>query len=269
MAAPLLTLNDGQTLPWIGFGTYPLRGNAGHAAVKAALTTGFRLLDSAVNYRNEVEVGRAIREFIAETGTSRDEIVVQTKIPGPRHAYADAIQACQDSVELLGLERIDVVLLHSPNPTIDAYRECWKALVDLRGRGVVRSIGVSNVAAPQLATLIDDSGVVPAIGQIDMHPYSPHAETRAEFARLGIVGESWSPLGGETSAFSEPAVSEAATARGVTPAQIVLRWHLQSGSVPLPMSAMVAQQREYLDVFGFELTPTEMAEITALRPVVR
>lgn len=266
--APVLTLNDGRTLPWIGFGTYPLRGDAGHAAVKAALTTGFRLLDSAVNYRNEVEVGRAVREFIAETGTPREEIVVQTKIPGPRHGYADAIQACQDSVELLGLDYIDVVLLHSPNPATGIFRECWRALVELRGSGLVRSIGISNVAAPQLATIVADSGVVPAIGQIDMHPYRAQAETREEFARLGIVSQSWSPLGGQTSAFNEPVVAEAAADRRVTPAQIVLRWHLQSGSVPLPMSAMVAEQREYLDVFGFELTPREMAEITALRPPV-
>jgi diketogulonate reductase-like aldo/keto reductase len=264
MNAPLLTLNDGHPLPWIGFGTYPLRGSAGHVAVRAALESGFRLLDAAANYRNEVEVGRAVREFLTETRIPRDEVFVQTKVPAGRHDYDDAIEACDDSLALLGLDRIDVVLLHAPDPATDAYRDAWRALVDLRARGVVRSLGVSNVTAQQLATIVADSGVVPAVGQVAMDPYSQQHPMRSEFARLGIVTQSWGPLGGAAPALAEPAVAGAAAAHGVTPAQVVLRWHLQQRSVPLPMSTEFAQQREFLDVFRFALTDAEFAGISAL-----
>jgi diketogulonate reductase-like aldo/keto reductase len=264
MTAPMLTLNDGHPLPWIGFGTYPLRGPAGQASVRTALDTGFRLLDAAANYRNEVEVGRAVREFLDETRTPRDEVFVQTKVPGGRHTYGDAIEACEDSLALLGLDRIDVIVLHAPDPTTDAYRDAWRALVDLRARGVVRSLGVSNVTTQQLTAIVADSGVVPAIGQIEANPYSQQGPMRSEFARLGIVTQSWRPLGGENPALAEPAVVAAAAAHGVTPAQVVLRWHLQQGSIPLPMSPAFARQRDYLNVFGFALTDAELAGISAL-----
>ncbi len=263
MTAPLLTLNDGHPLPWIGFGTYPLRGEPAFTSIKAALQNGYRLLDGAVNYRNEVEIGRAAREFLA-AGGERDEIVVQTKVPALRHSYDDTTQVCQDSVALLGLERLDVVLLHAPNPMAETYRDGWRALVDLRNQGVVRSIGISNFTIPQLNAIVEDTGVVPAVGQIDMHPYSTLYPMRVEFARLGIVTQSWRPLGGELPVLTAPPVADAAAAHAVTPAQAALRWHLQSGSVPLPMATAVAQQREFMDVFGFELSEDEMAAITAL-----
>lgn len=264
MTIPQFAMNDGHPMPWIGFGTYPLRGEPGHAAVRAALENGYRLVDTAVNYRNEVEVGRAVREFLAETGVAREEVMIQTKIASPRHAYDDAKQACQDSLELLGLDRIDVLLLHAPGPGSGVYREGWRALVDLQQSGAVRSIGVSNFSAAQIATIIEDSGVVPAINQIEVRPSSTQSELRAEHARLGIVTQSWSSLGCDDCSFSEPAISNAATDHRVTPPQVVLRWQLQQGIVPLPMSADVAQQRVYLDVFGFELVEEEMAAISAL-----
>ncbi len=264
MTSPEFTLNDGHTMPVIGFGTYPLRGDPGYAAVRAALNNGFRLLDTAVHYHNEVEVGRAVREFLDGTVIPRDELTIQTKIANQHHAYDAVMLACQDSRELLGLDRIDVLLLHTPKPQTDEYREGWRALVDLQRSGVVHSVGVSNFSAPQLATIIEDSGVTPAIHQIEMHPYSAQPEMRAEHARLGILTQSWSPLGGENSAFFEPAVADPAATHHVTPAQVVLRWQLQQGIVPLPTSATVAQQRELLDVFGFELTEPEVAAISAL-----
>lgn len=264
MSLPQIALNDGHTIPAIGLGTYPLQGLPGYTALRSALHNGYRLVDSAVHYRNEVEVGRAVREFLTETGVARDELTIQTKIAGPRHAYERALQACQDSRELLGLERIDVLLLHAPNPATGAYRDGWRALVELRQVGVVHSIGVSNFNAAQLATIIEDSGVVPAINQIEVYPFSARPELRAEHARLGIVTQSWNSLACEDCGFDEPAVAHAAADHRVTPAQVVLRWQVQQGVVPLPMSSDGEQQREHLDVFGFELSSEEVAGISAL-----
>ncbi len=264
MTIPSLTLNDGHAMPAVGFGTYPLRGDDGYAALRSALDKGYRLLDSAVNYRNEEEVGRAAREFLAESGVPRDELTVQTKLPGRHHDYKLAIQAGHDSLALLGLDRIDMLLIHWPNPITNKFRDAWRALVDLQKQGVARSIGVSNFAAEHLAAIIEDSGVTPAVNQIELHPYFTQAEMRAEHARLGIVTQSWSPLGKGNSAATAPAVTDAAAAHGVTAAQAILRWQIQLDNVPLPKSATPARQAENLDVFGFDLTDAEVAAISAL-----
>jgi len=264
MTIPSLILNDGHAMPALGFGTYPLRGDEGYAALRSALDAGYRLLDSAVNYRNEEEVGRAAREFLASSGIPRDELTVQTKLPGRFHEYKLAVQAGHDSLALLGLDRIDVLLIHWPNPITNKFREAWRALVELQKQGVARSIGVSNFAAEHLAAIIEDSGVTPAVNQIELHPYFTQAEMRAEHARLGIVTQSWSPLGKGNSAADAAPVAYAAAAHGVSPQQVILRWQVQLGNVPLPKSATPSRQAENLDVFGFELTDTEVAEISAL-----
>ncbi len=264
MATPAWTLNDGALLPSIGFGTFPLRGNEGYVAFRAAFDNGYRLLDSAAHYRNEVEVGRAARDFMFQSGVSRDEIVIQTKIPGHLHDYEPARQACQDSLELLGLDRIDVLLVHSPNAMTGAFREAWRAAIDLRESGIVRSIGVSNFTAQNLADVIADSGVTPVINQVELHPYAPMDDLRAEHARLGVVTEAWSPFGTASRASSEPVVAQVATAHGVTPDQVVLRWHMQSGVVPLPVATAATQQRANIDLFGFELSTEEIAAISSL-----
>jgi diketogulonate reductase-like aldo/keto reductase len=264
MTIPSRTLNDGHAMPAVGFGTYPLRGDEGYAALRSALDSGYRLLDSAVNYRNEQEVGRAAREFLAESGVPRDELTVQTKLPGRSHDYKLAVQAGHDSLALLGLDRIDVLLIHWPNPITGKFRDAWRGLVELQKQGVARSIGVSNFAAEHLAGIIEDSGVTPAVNQIELHPYFAQPEMRAENARLGILTQSWSPLGKGSAAHAEPAVADAAAAHGVTPAQAILRWHIQLGNVPLPKSATPARQLENLDVFGFTLTDAEVAAISAL-----
>ena len=264
MTIPSLTLNDGNAIPAVGFGTYPLRGDDGYAALRSALDNGYRLLDSAVNYRNEEEVGRAARDFLADSGVSRDEITVQTKLPGRHHDYDVAIQSGQESLERLGLERIDVLLIHWPNPITGRFRDAWRGLVELQRRGVARSIGVSNFTADHLAAIIEDSGVTPAVNQIELHPYFGQAEMRAEHARLGILTQSWSPLGKGSPVHGEPAIADAAAAHGVTPAQAILRWHIQLGALPLPKSAAPERQRENLGVFGFELTGAEVAAISGL-----
>jgi len=253
-------LNDGTTIPPIGFGTAGLRGEDAIAAVTSALENGYRLIDTAVNYGNEVEVGEAIRR----SGLPRDEIVVTSKIPGRHHAYDDAITSTRESLERLGLDRIDVHLIHWPNPSQEKYHETWRALVQLRDDGLVRSPGVSNFTRAHLDKVIGDTGVTPVINQIELHPYFPQVEMREVDAELGVLTESWSPMGKRQAPFAEPVVRAAAEAHGVSPGQVVLRWQLQLGTLPIPKSATPTRQRENLDLDGFELTDDEVAAITAL-----
>jgi diketogulonate reductase-like aldo/keto reductase len=260
MAIPTYTLNDGTTLPAIGFGTYPLSGEDGVTAIGSAIEQGYRLLDTAVNYRNETEVGEAIRR----SGVPREELQVASKIPGRDHAYDDAIRSVHGSLERLGLDYLDLQLIHWPNPSQEKYVEAWRALVDLREQGLVRSIGVSNFTEQHLKRIIDDTGVTPSVNQVELHPYFPQVEMRTVHERLGIRSESWSPLGKRQAPFTEPPVASAAEAYGVTPGQVILRWQVQLGSIPIPKSATPERQRQNLDVFGFELTDDEVAAITAL-----
>ncbi|GAA4364847.1 aldo/keto reductase [Nocardioides caricicola] len=260
MAIPTHLLNDGTELPAIGFGTYPLRGDDGVAAIQSAIESGYRLIDTAVNYENETEVGEAIRR----AGVDRDALVVASKIPGRHHAYDDAIASVHGSLERLGVERIDLQLIHWPNPSVGQYVEAWRALVDLQKQGLVRSIGVSNFSAEHLETIIDDSGVTPAVNQIELHPYFPQSVMRDVNEKYGIRTESWSPLGKRQAPFTEAPVAQAADRLGVTPGQVILRWQVQLGSVPIPKSATPERQRQNLDVFGFELTDDEVSAITAL-----
>ena len=253
-------LNDGTTLPAIGFGTYPLTGQDGVAAVVSALQAGYRLLDTAVNYGNETEVGEALRR----SGLPREDVAVATKVPGRFHAKDLALQSLRDSAQRLGVERLDVALIHWPNPSQDLYPQAWRALVEAQRDGLVRTIGVSNFTQEHLRRIVDDTGVTPAVNQIELHPYFPQAQMRAVNEELGIRTQAWSPLGKRQAPFDEPAVAQAAASHGVTPGQVILRWHLQLGSLPLPKSATPERQRQNLDVFGFELTDDQMDAITGL-----
>lgn len=259
-AIPTYTLNDGTTIPAIGFGTYPLVGDDGTAAVLSAIETGYRLIDTAVNYDNEAEVGEAIRR----SGVPRDELVVTTKIPGRHHGYDDAIASVRASLDRLGLERTDLHLIHWPNPSQGRYVEAWRALVQLQQDGLVRSIGVSNFTEAHLARIIDDTGVTPAVNQIELHPRFPQEHMRAVHERLGIRTEAWSPMGKRRAPLTEDAVRTAAEAHDVSPGQVILRWHVQLGSLPVPKSVDPARQAQNLDVFGFELTDDEVAAISRL-----
>jgi 2,5-diketo-D-gluconate reductase A len=259
-AIPTHDLNDGTPLPAIGFGTWPMSGRECVDAVTSALDAGYRLVDTAVNYGNEEEVGQAVRE----SHVPRDEIIVATKIPGRHHGYDDAAASIRGSLERMGLDRIDLHLIHWPNPSVDRYVEAWRALVDAQKEGLVRSIGVSNFTEGHLERIIADSGVTPVVNQVELHPYFPQARMRAVHERLGIRTESWSPLGKRQAPFSEPPVAEAAERHGVSPGQVILRWQVQLGAVPIPKSATPERQRSNLDVFGFELTDGEMDAITGL-----
>ena len=257
---PRYTLNDGQSVPVIGFGTYPLRGDDGVEAMVHALEAGYRLLDTAVNYGNEEEVGEAVRR----SGLPREDVQVTSKIPGRHHEYDQAIGSVEESLRRMRFAYLDRVLIHWPNPGVGKYVEAWRALVELRNRGLVRSIGVSNFTEQHLHAVIEDTGVTPAVNQIELHPYFPQREMLRVHTDLGIQTEAWSPIGKRSAPFAEPPVSDPSERYGVTPAQVILRWHLQRRSLPLPKSATPQRQRQNLDLFGFELTDAEVDAITAL-----
>jgi diketogulonate reductase-like aldo/keto reductase len=258
--APTVELNDGHQLPLLGLGTYSLDGDEGAAAVGAAIASGYRLLDTALNYGNEDAVGRAVRE----SEVPREELVVTSKLPGRHHGYDEAHRSIDETLSNLGLDHVDLYLIHWPNPSVDKFVETWKAFVDLRDSGKVRSIGVSNFTPEHLDRIIDATGVAPAVNQVELHPYFPQAALRAAHARRGIVTESWSPLAKRSELLTEVPVTAAAAAHGVTPGQVVLRWHTQLGAVPVPKSGDVDRQRENLDVFGFTLSDDEVAAISGL-----
>jgi 2,5-diketo-D-gluconate reductase A len=207
-----------------------------------------------------VEVGAAIRR----SGLPRDEVLVTSKIPGRHHAYDDAIASVHESLDRLRLDHTDLHLIHWPNPGQGKYVEAWRALVQLQQDGLVRSIGVSNFTEEHLARIIDDTGVTPAVNQVELHPRFPQERMREVHERLGIRTEAWSPMGKRRAPLDEPAVTSAAATHDVSPGQVILRWHVQLGSLPIPKSADPRRQAQNLDVFGFELTEHEMAAITAL-----
>ncbi|KAA9111533.1 aldo/keto reductase [Microbacterium rhizomatis] len=260
MLIPTVTLNDGTAFPELGLGTYNLRGESGIDAIVAAIASGYRLLDSAVNYQNEQEVGEAVRR----SGLDRDELIVTTKIPGRDHGFDETLASAEASLQRLGLDRIDLYLIHWPNPSVGRFVDTYRAMVELQRRGVVRSVGVSNFTPEMLTRLIDETGVTPAVNQVELHPYFPQAELRAFHRAHGIRTESWSPLARRSELLSEPVINSLAEQHGVTPTQIVLRWHTQLDSTPIPKSADPVRQRENADVFGFTLDHSELGDISVL-----
>jgi len=259
-AIPTVTLNDGAWFPELGLGTYNLRGEEGIAAIVAAIDSGYRLLDTAVNYENEREVGEAVRR----SGADRDSLLVASKIPGRHHGRKEAVDSIRGSLGMLGLDRIDLQLIHWPNPSVGKYVDTWRGMIDAQQEGLVRSIGVSNFTEDMITELIEETGVVPAVNQVELHPYFPQEALRAFHAVYGIRTESWSPLARRTELLNEQILQELAVVHDVTPTQVVLRWHTQLGSTPIPKSADPDRQRENADVFGFTLTDDQLAAISAL-----
>ncbi|MEK3795973.1 aldo/keto reductase [Paenibacillus sp. FSL R7-0204] len=255
---PEILLNDGRKAPAIGFGTARIRGAEGVESVKTALDLGYRLIDSAFNYENEGVVGEAVRQ----SGVARDQLFITSKLPGRHHKYEEAVKTIEESLYRAGLDYYDLYLIHWPNPKVNLYVEAWQALIDARAKGLIRSIGVSNFLPEHLDRLIKETGVVPSMNQIELHPFYNQAEQRAYHEKHGIITESWSPLGRGEDLLKNEQLRAIAAARGISVSQIVLRWHVQLGAVPIPRSQSETHQRENIDIFGFELSEEEMKMIS-------
>jgi 2,5-diketo-D-gluconate reductase A len=256
---PRLQLNDGNGIPQLGFGAWQIEDAAAPAVVGAAIDAGYRLIDTATNYGNEFGVGKAIRRAFVP----RNELFVTTKLWNEFHGYDQAMRAFDASAARLKLDMIDLYLIHWPCPQRGAYVDTWRALIELRRQGRVRSIGVSNFAADHLKRIIDETGVVPAVNQIELHPAFQQASLRELHNRYGIVTQAWSPLGHGASLI-DPRFTMIADRLGRTPAQVVLRWHIENGFVVIPKSATPSRIAENIDVFGFELTTGDHAVIAGL-----
>lgn len=259
-AIPSLKANDGLTLPAIGFGTYKLSGEAGVAAMVSAIHNGYRLLDSAVSYGNETEVGEAVRQ----SGVARAELRVASKLPGRHHRYAEAIATVEGSLRRARLDYFDLYLIHWPNPNQGLYVEAWEALIQCRERGLTRSIGVCNFLPEHLDRLTRESGVTPSVNQIELHPYFPQESQRRADRERGVLTQAWSPLARGNELFHEEAIVRIAAQLGRTVAQVILRWHVQLGAQPLPKAASPDRQVENLSLFDFALSAEDVATISAL-----
>lgn len=257
---PLLSGQDGFRVPAIGLGTYDLRGADGVAATGTAIDAGYRLLDTAFNYDNEGAVGRAVRD----SSVPRESLVYSTKLPGRYHRHDLARWAIEESLFRSGLDRLDIVLIHWPNPKVGLYAEAWRALVEARADGLVSAIGVSNFLPEHLDRIIGETGVTPVINQILVHPYTPNDAWRAANAERGILTEGYSPLGNNTDLIRNGTVARIAAAHDVSPGRLLLAWSVSIGVIPLPKSASASRQAENLDVFDIELSEDEIAELSGL-----
>lgn len=260
MKAPLITMNDGHQIPAVGLGTFQIRGGAGLDQVLTAIQDGYRLLDTSTNYDSEGVVGEAIRR----SGIPRSEFFVTTKLPGKYHHYEDALMMIQESLFRMGLDYFDLYLIHWPLPKRGLYVEAWQALVRAQKLGLVRSIGVSNFEPEHLDKIIEETGVTPAVNQIEIHPYWVQERMLKANKERGILTEAWSPLGRGNDALKEPVIAELAEKHGKTPAQIILRWHAERGILPIPKSRNLIHQRENLAIFDFELSQEEVGRINLL-----
>ncbi|KAB7671755.1 aldo/keto reductase [Bacillus sp. B1-b2] len=257
---PQITLNDGLAIPAIGLGTYNLRGATGVQAMTSAIDMGYRLLDSAFNYENEGAVGEAIRR----SSVPRDQLFVTSKLPGRHHAYDKALYTIQESLYRTKLDYYDIYLIHWPNPKQDIYVEAWQALIDAKKWGLIRSIGVCNFLPEHLERLTKETGVTPSINQIELHPYFSQKEQVAYDKENGIITESWSPLGRASNVLQNETIQQIASSHGKTISQVILRWHIQLGALPIPKSSSPQRQLENLQVFDFELTQEQMQRISSL-----
>lgn len=257
---PSLTLNDGTTLPAVGFGTYKLKGSTGVESIVQAIESGYRLLDSAVNYENEGALGEAIRR----SSVAREELRITSKLPGRHYQYDDALTTIQESLYRSQLAYFDLYLLHWPNPSKGQYVEAWRALVEARNRGWVKSIGVCNFLPEHLQTIMADSCVTPSVNQIELHPYFPQHEQTNWNERHGIVTQAWSPLGRANHLLKDPTVQAIAEETGKSLVQVILRWHLQLGVIALPKASAPERQRDNLSIFDFNLSQQQMSAIASL-----
>ncbi|MFJ5622902.1 aldo/keto reductase [Peribacillus loiseleuriae] len=257
---PEITLNDGVTLPVIGFGTYPLKGNDGVNAIQSAIDVGYRLIDSAYNYENEGTVGEAVRR----SSVPRSELRITSKLPGRYQEYNKAVATIQESLYRANLEYYDLYLIHWPNPSQEKYVEAWQALIDAKKWGLIRSIGVCNFLPEHLERLEKETGVKPSINQIELHPFFNQADQRKYHEENNIATESWSPFTRGVKDLQIDTLLTVAESHNKTIPQIVLRWHYQLGAISIPKSASPVRQLENISIFDFSLDETEMSMISEL-----
>jgi 2,5-diketo-D-gluconate reductase A len=257
---PTITLNNGVVMPQLGFGVWQVPDHEAADAVGSALEAGYRSIDTAAIYENEKGTGQAL----ASSGLPRDELFVTTKLWNRDHGHDSTLRAFDASLDRLGLEYVDLYLIHWPVPEQDRYVETWKAFERILADGRARAIGVSNFHPAHVQRLIDETGTTPALNQIELHPRLQQPVPRAYHADHGIATEAWSPLGQGKDLLQDPVLGRVAEKHGRTVAQVVLRWHLQTGNVVIPKSVTPSRIRENIDVFGFELDAADLSEIEAL-----
>ncbi|TDN92331.1 aldo/keto reductase [Microbacterium sp. BK668] len=258
MTIPSVKLNDGHQIPQLGYGVFKVPPADTERAVSEALEVGYRHIDTAAIYGNEEGVGAAI----AASGIPRDDLYITTKLWNDRHDGEEPHAAIRESLEKLGLPQVDLYLVHWPTPAADNYLHAWEKMIEIRDAGLTRSIGVSNHLVPHLEKIVQATGVVPAVDQIELHPAYQQRDVTDWAAAHDVKIEAWGPLGqGKYDLFGAAAVADAASAHGKTPAQVVLRWHIQHGFIVFPKSVRRERLEENLDVFDFELTAAEVAAI--------
>jgi 2,5-diketo-D-gluconate reductase A len=259
VASPAITLNNGIEIPQLGFGTYQIPPKQTRAATLTALEVGYRHIDTAEMYRNERAVGQAVRD----SGLDRADVFVTSKLNNGYHAHDDALKAFDRTLAELDLGYVDLFLIHWPLPRVGDFVETWRAMEEMARSGRVRAIGVSNFQTHHLQRLLDETDTVPAVNQVEVHPYLVQDEVRAFGAEHGIATEAWAPIA-RGKVTDDPTIGAIAERVGRTPAQITLRWHLQRGDIVFPKSVTRSRVEENFDVFGFELTGDDVAAITAL-----
>lgn len=254
------TLLDGLKLPKVGFGTYKLNGAHGVRVIDSAIDQGYRLLDTAFNYENEGAVGEAVRR----SSVPRSELLISSKLPGRHHDYHEAINTIEESLYRAGLDYYDLYLIHWPNPKEDHYVEAWQALIDAQKFGLIRSIGVSNFLPEHLDRLEKETGVMPVINQIELHPYFNQEDQRKYDQEHGILTQDWSPLGRASEMLQNPTLKKIAAKYDKNVGQLILRWELQLETLPIPKSSTPSRQAGNIDLFDFEIDAMDMKTINGL-----
>lgn len=253
-------LNNGVIMPLIGAGTWPLKGDECINVVSSAIKSGFRLIDTAARYENEKEVGIGIKC----SQIDRHQLFITSKLRGSAHGYKKTIDAFYKTLDDLQLDYLDLYLIHWPLPSKALYVETWEAMITLHNKKLIRAIGVSNFKISHLSRIIDETAVIPAVNQLQLSPYLPQNETRQWMKRYNILCQDWSPLGRGTDLLTNQIICQIANKHHKTPAQVILRWHLELGNSVIPKSSNPNRQKENLDIFNFSLDPHDMELISTL-----
>lgn len=260
MLTNTITLNNGVVMPTVGFGTWPLMGEECTKTVATAIDKGYRLIDTAAKYANEIAVGKGIKQ----SKIAREALFITSKLRGSEHGYDKTIKAFHQTLKDLQLDYLDLYLIHWPLPSKGLYVDTWKALVTLYNKGLIKAIGTSNFKIAHLSHIIDATGVIPAVDQIQLSPYLPQEETRHWLKQYNITCQDWSPLGRGTDLLNDQRIQKIANKHQKTPAQIVLRWHIQLGNTVIPKSSNPNRMVENLNIFDFELAKDDMLVISTI-----